>query len=276
MSGGDCCGFGGSGFGGVGGASPSGISVADEGVPISPDPFSTLNFAGNGVVASDAGGGTALITIPGETLLQNNVALPGAPHTTLNFTGGGVELTDLGAGTAKISIPGVVFADEGVPLANPPHTTVNFVGDGITAVDAGLNTATVTVPRESMYSPPELWVFNNVGTATPPTAMAASVSQNFDSIKMMRAGSIVGLATRLTETVTAGTLVVEVTLNGAGIGYTLSHTSVLNSDGGIDLQAIGAFPYAAGDLIGMQFTTDILFAPNSDDVEAWLQVVEAF
>ena len=45
--------------------SGSTITVADEGTPIPSTPHDTLDFVGAGVVATDAGGGTATITIPG-------------------------------------------------------------------------------------------------------------------------------------------------------------------------------------------------------------------
>ena len=48
-----------------GAAGAAGIFVEDEGVLIAPNQFSTLNFIGDGVVASDAGGGTADINIAG-------------------------------------------------------------------------------------------------------------------------------------------------------------------------------------------------------------------
>jgi len=47
-------------------ASPS-VDVQDEGVAIAGNPHSTLNFAGAGVLAVDAGGGVATVTISMET-----------------------------------------------------------------------------------------------------------------------------------------------------------------------------------------------------------------
>jgi hypothetical protein len=48
-------------------ASP--IVVEDEGVALPNPPHATLNFAGAGVNATDAGGGVALITVPGANLI---------------------------------------------------------------------------------------------------------------------------------------------------------------------------------------------------------------
>ncbi len=47
----------------IGGA--GGVSVEDEGTPVTGTPHDTIDFAGAGVTATDAGGGKALITIPG-------------------------------------------------------------------------------------------------------------------------------------------------------------------------------------------------------------------
>lgn len=76
MSGGDCCGFGGS--------TPSpaitltaGVDVENEGVNLGT--FTTLNFVGDGVIATNAGGGVATITISSppmwlpEQWAENNV-----------------------------------------------------------------------------------------------------------------------------------------------------------------------------------------------------------
>jgi hypothetical protein len=52
--------------GAVGGGGSSGVIVEDDGVPTANNPHTTLNFTGDGVTASDAGGGVATIDIPGS------------------------------------------------------------------------------------------------------------------------------------------------------------------------------------------------------------------
>ena len=84
-------------------------------------------------------------------------------------------------------------------------------------------------------------------------------------------GSIVGLATRLSEAITAGTLTVRVTINGSPGTLTLVHTGGLGSQ---VIQATGIDNYVAGDLIGIQYQTNAGFLPVTADLEAWLQVVE--
>ena len=105
--------------------------------------------------------------------------------------------------------------------------------------------------------------------------MSAQVSTNFDTIKMIRSGSITGLATRLTEAITAGTLTVEVTLNGVGTGLQIIHTSGSNPSGGVVTQAAGLDTFVAGDLIGIWLSTDGGFLPITTDLESWLDMVGA-
>jgi hypothetical protein len=121
---------------------------------------------------------------------------------------------------------------------------------------------------------PEQWAQNDVAANQNNVALLAQVSTNFDTIKAIRSGSIMGLATRLTEPITAGTLTVEVTINGVGTGFTIVHTSISNASGGVATQAFGLDNYVAGDLIGTRLTTDAGFLPVTTDLEAWVEVGE--
>ena len=66
------------GTGGGGGGST--ILVEDEGVPVVGGPFTALDFVGEGVVASDGGGGTATVTIP-RTVAVDGVTITGDGST---------------------------------------------------------------------------------------------------------------------------------------------------------------------------------------------------
>lgn len=82
------------------------VDVEDEGVGLGS--FTTLDFVGAGVTASDAGGGTALITIPGGGGSGVDVEDEGVPQgaaVTLDFVGAGV-MASVAAGVATITIPG--------------------------------------------------------------------------------------------------------------------------------------------------------------------------
>jgi hypothetical protein len=131
-----------------------------------------------------------------------------------------------------------------------------------------------TTSSGGFFSPPEQWAQNDVAANQAAVALSAQVSTNFDNIKMIRAGSLVGLATRFTEAITAGQADVIVTINGVATALTIVHTNAANQTGGVATAAVGAIPYVAGDLIGITVTTNAGFLPITTDLEAWLQVQE--
>lgn len=120
------------------------------------------------------------------------------------------------------------------------------------------------------FSPPEKWGRDNIGDDTPATAMSAMVSTKFDIIQMIRAGSIVGMNARLTAALTAGTIAVTVTING--VAGTLSVAGGAGFGNGRSVQASGIDTFAAGDRIGVQFSTGPGAAPVSSDLESWLEL----
>lgn len=127
----------------------------------------------------------------------------------------------------------------------------------------------VTVlPAEEVQFMPEMWAQENVAASQTGVALSAMVSTNFDTIKMVRAGSIVGMSTRLTEAITAGTLFVRVTINGTPGTLQIAHTT---GTGGVATQPTGVDTYVAGDLVGVQITTDSGFLPITTDLEVWLE-----
>lgn len=123
------------------------------------------------------------------------------------------------------------------------------------------------------YALPEQWVQNNVPAAQADVLLSQQVSTNFpNDTKMIRAGSLLGFSTRLTEPITAGTLTIEITLNGAGTGFTLVHTAGANPSGGEATQAAGLDPFVAGGLVGVRITTTADFLPITTDIEVWQDV----
>lgn len=119
---------------------------------------------------------------------------------------------------------------------------------------------------------PEQWVRNAVPAGAPVTPLSTLVSTNFNDISMIRSGSIVGMRARLTGTITAGSIAVEVTRNGAGTGFFVSLNP--GSTGDFKTADLGAFTYAPNDLIGVQFLTDVALAPTTLNLEVWLEVSE--
>jgi len=125
------------------------------------------------------------------------------------------------------------------------------------------------------YALPEQWAQNDVAASQTDVPLSAQVSTNFDDIPAIRAGSLVGLSVRFTETITAGETTIAVTINGVATALTLTCDAGTNPDGGIATAASGVVPYVAGDLIGVFITTDAGFLPITTDVEAWVQVQES-
>lgn len=88
---------------------------------------------------------------------------------------------------------------------------------------------------------------------------------------MPRAGSVTGICVKSNDARTAGTLTVEVTKNGAGIGL----TAVLdgsNTTFKATTQAKDTDTLAAGDEIGVTITTDGDWAPTTADIRVCVEV----
>lgn len=122
------------------------------------------------------------------------------------------------------------------------------------------------------YVPNEMWAQQDVAASQTNVQLETNVSQLFASWRAPRAGSIVGLVTRFSEAITAGSVTLTVRVNGAA--GTLVATSV-GGTGTQVTQAAGIDTYAAGDLLDIAITTTGAFAPVSTGVEAYLQVQDA-
>lgn len=166
----------------------------------------------------------------------------------------------------------VNLEEEGLPIGQ--FTTINFVGATVTDSGGGVAQVTIASSSGGFYALPEQWAQNDVAASQAAVALSAQVSTNFDDIPAMRAGSLVGLSVRFSETITAGQAEIIVTINGAPTALTLVCDSGSNPDGGVVLEAQGVITYSAGDLIGATITTDGSFLPVTTDVECWIQVQE--
>jgi hypothetical protein len=143
------------------------------------------------------------------------------------------------------------------------------------AADTGWTQSDPTQTTTIREMATEKWVQNNVAASQAAVNLSALVSTSFDTLKMIRAGSIVGLSTRLTEAITdatADSLIVKVAINDAAGTLAISHNSGGNASGGEATQAAGIDTFVAGDEIGVELTTLGSFAPTSTDLEAILEL----
>lgn len=109
-----------------GGGSPGTVNVEDEGVLLGM--FTTLNFVGAGVTATDAGAGVADVTIPGSALG------PGTTNTIPKFT-------------SMVTIGDSSVVDDGAGHVGTTSTFTSVAADGfaISALDGGINSLDQTV-----------------------------------------------------------------------------------------------------------------------------------
>jgi hypothetical protein len=191
-----------------------------------------------------------------------------------------------GAGTAGATNQGTIY----LGVVDPEGAVTGWVGDTFKRVNGGTsttlyvketgngtNTGWVALGGVSTYAPPEQWTQQNVAASQTNVDLSALVSTSFNTIKMISAGSITGMATVLTGAITdvaANSLIVRVTKNGAPGTLFISHSSGTNPSGGTATQAAGIDVYVAGDLIGVELTTLGSFAPATLDLESWLKLTE--
>jgi hypothetical protein len=149
------------------------------------------------------------------------------------------------------------------PVSIPPGGLVAFHCDGVS------DWRTCEMSR---YAPPEIWFDDDVAANQTDVPLDTRASALFAEFKAVSPGSVVGIGSRLTETITAGTLTLAVSINGAAGALSLVHTAGSNPDGGEAFQLPGVDDFVAGDLIGILITTDAGFLPVTTDLEATLEL----
>lgn len=252
-------------------------TIQDEGGALAGAPHSTLNFVGAGVVAANAGGGVATITVAGGVTVQDEGGpIANNPKSTLNFVGGGITAADGGGGVATITVPTPAatyptIKEEGAALAGSPHSTLNFIGPNITAANAGGNTASITAFTSPTQLAP-LWTQDNMAAGQ--ANVALQITANFTKIRIVRDGWLCGLAANLSEAVTAGTVTAEVTVNGVGTGLSVTLTSASHPMGDVITRAKNITQLFQGDEIGVRLTTTAGFTPTTSDILCTVDVVE--
>ena len=226
------------------------------------------------IVAFTAVGSGALATLPhglnwaGRDLIPDHLEFDNGDFTFIAATATSVTVRNDGGAPANLNVLVEAwhtferaFGASGVESLSPQP----FVGA----------TAGTPVASPDRYAPPEKWQQQNVAAGQVSVPLSALISTSFDTIKMIRAGSVVGLSTKLTAAITdanAGSLVVAVTINGVAGALSIAHSSALNANGGETTQISGVDTFVAGDEIGVELSTLGTFAPTTTDLEAWLDL----
>ena len=223
-----------------GGGGSSGVAIENEGAPVAGGPFTTLDFVGAGVTATDGGGGTGTITI----------------------SSGGGGLTDV--------------QDEGTPIGGGPFTELNFIGAGVLAIDQGGGVAGILIAgapvSEVRYALPEQWSQQNVPASQTNVVLSAQVSPFFNEVSAVAQGSLVGIVVRSSQPIVGGTLSVSATINGVPTG--LSTGLGGGADDSAAQTTAGTYTYFALDRLGVVITTNAGFLPLTADISVWLQVAD--
>lgn len=120
---------------------------------------------------------------------------------------------------------------------------------------------------------PELWAVNQIAISQTNVAMSVDLSQLFDTWTTFRAGSVIGLRTKLDTPVTAGTLTLTVAVNGTPGTLNVVSTSGSNPSGGLSTQAVAAADtFVASDTLSVVYTSSGTFAPTTLNAEAYLEI----
>jgi len=163
------------------------------------------------------------------------------------------------------------------PLTISPKNSITLIGG---RSDAEKGDATAVWDRQqdppNVFQVAAVWFDTDVAAGQGATALAIVGSANFTGRRMDRPGSIVGIATQFSETITsaADDATLTVTVGGTPGTLNVKHNSGLNADGGQAKQTAGvADTFVAGDLVGASIVTDASFTPVTTDIEVTLSVV---
>lgn len=181
-----------------------------------------------------------------------------------------------------------IFRRAGSALANffvssgNPGATANYLKlytklvSGVSQLFAQLSDGTViqiTPGLGSRELVPEFWAQNQVAATQTNVALETGLSTLFASFTAFRAGSIIGLRSKLDTPVTAGTLTITVAVNGTPGTLAVVSTSGSNPSGGLSTQAAAAADtFVAGDTLSCVITTSGTFTPITLNAEAYLEI----
>jgi hypothetical protein len=216
------------------------LTVQEEGSNVVVN-TNTINFVGNGVVASNVAG-IATITIAGSDsssgiTVQEEGANTVTSANTINFVGSSVTTSNV-AGVATITVAsglsGIAVQEEGSNVVASANT-VNFVGSLVTSSNvSGVATVTVKGPavqEEGSNVVANTDTLNFVGTLVTASNVAGVATVTVNGPAVQEEGSNVVASTSTLNFVGAGVTasnvggVATVTIPGGGSGITVQEES---------------------------------------------------
>lgn len=117
------------------------------------------------------------------------------------------------------------------------------------------------------------WVQDNVSASQTNVALALYGDTTRTTRPALRAGAVTGIVVRSNEARTAGTLTVEVTVNGTGTGLTAVLDGT-NTTVKVTAQSEGTDTFAAGAELGVRITTDGSWAPTTADITVEIEITQ--
>jgi len=118
---------------------------------------------------------------------------------------------------------------------------------------------------EHSYKVPFMFEENNTAANQTAVAIQLATTDAIVEVELPWAGSVIGISISSNASRSAGSAIVDATINGTvtGLQATLDGT---NADHHSATQAKDTDSFSAGDLIGVKITTDASWAPNTADL----------
>ena len=220
----------------------------------------TGSLSGFGVAGTNSSTTTLVITetgaTPSGTILGD---LAGSTWPTLNVANDAITNAKL-ANMAQATIKGRdLAAGTGDPTDLSPTQVLSVLGDGNYPVRTQLGQ----------------WFQDNVAASQTNVALETGIGTAGTRFHhhAIRPGSVTGIVVYTNEARVAGTLTVEVTINGIGTGLTAVLDGT-NTGTKASTQALLLDTFVAGDRIGVRLTTDGSWSPTTADITAEVEIVQ--
>ncbi len=220
------------------------------------------------VIYRDQQGFTDLDTTPsvlsGNYFFVNNSAATSITDFNDGSEGQLIIVDTLNGNTTFVHGINTIRMSGGIDFTAPTGRTMMFISDGARWHE---------ISRDGGHQQSvDGWYQDDVAPSQTTVLLArAAAGAAPDALVVTRDGSVTRVIVRSNEARTAGTLTVEVFINGTGTGL----TAVLNATDTtfkVTIQAPGLDTFVAGAEIDLRITTDASWAPTTADIRASLEL----